>query len=191
MLGIDTTRTPMPSSASFFAAATASATSEPVAMTIAASVAVSSHQHVSAALDRRSNAASARGLRFRLLTSQHERGGTVSARNRRAPRDCRFDRVARTPHRQIRRGAQIRQLFDRLVRWTVFAERHGIVRVHEDVVHAHQRRQAHGVARVFHEDQERAGIRNESAVQRNAVGDARSSRIRARRSARSCRRSRA
>ena len=112
-------------------------------------------------------------LRFGFLTGQHERGGAVPARNRGVPRDCGLGRVARAPHRQIRRGAQIRKLFDRLVRWTVFAESNGIMRVYEDVVRTHQRREADGIARVFHEDQERAGIRNEPAMQRDAVGDGR------------------
>ena len=52
--------------------------------------------------------------------------------------------------------------------------------------HVHQARQAHRVARVVGEGQERAAVRNEAAVQRDAVHDRRSCRTRARRSAGSC-----
>ena len=116
------------------AAATASATSEPVAMTIGRKRRRFPSQHVTTAARRirkRFRAAVCALVFWRVSTSAV--GPSLRAIGG-APRDCRFDRVARTPHRQFRCGAQIRQLFDRFVRRTVFAKSNGIMRVHEDVV---------------------------------------------------------
>ena len=41
--------------------------------------------------------------------------------------------------------------------------------VHEIDAQAHQRRHAHGIARVIRERQERAAVGNESAVRRDAI----------------------
>jgi hypothetical protein len=85
------------------------------------------------------------------------------------PRHGGFHRVGRAPHAHVRRQAQVGQLFNRLVRGAVFAQTDGIVRVDLDVALLHQRRHAHGVARVFHEDQEGGAVGNEAAVQGDAV----------------------
>ncbi len=66
---------------------------------------------------------------------------------------------------------QARHVLHRLVRRAVLAEADRVVRVDEDHALLHQRRHAHGVARVVGEHQERAAVRDESAVQRDAVHD--------------------
>ena len=62
-------------------------------------------------------------------------------------------------------------MLDRLMRRAVFAEADRIVRVDVDRVRRNQRRHAHRVARVVGEHQERRVVRNEAAVQREAVRD--------------------
>ena len=56
---------------------------------------------------------------------------------------------------------------------TVFAHRHGVVGVNKDVGHLHERRQTHGIASIFHEDQKGPGERAVTAMKLNAVADRR------------------
>ena len=51
----------------------------------------------------------------------------------------------------------------------VLAESDAVVGEHEDGPHAHQRRHAQGVSRVLREHEECPGIRDEAAVQSDAV----------------------
>ena len=62
-------------------------------------------------------------------------------------------------------------MLDGLVRWAVFAEADGVVSEDKNVAQLHQRGHAQRITRVIGEGQERAGVRNESTVQRHAVGD--------------------
>ena len=100
--------------------------------------------------------------------------GTPGRRGARSPRAT---RPPIRPHRTgrqtslLRDVAQRRQVLDRLVGRAVFAQADRIVRVDVDRVRAHQRAHAHRVARVVAEDQERRVVRNEAAVQREAVAD--------------------
>ena len=57
----------------------------------------------------------------------------------------------------------------RLVGRAIFAQAYGVMREDINSALTHKRRHAHGVSRVFHEDQEGATEGNESAVQRDAV----------------------
>ena len=69
----------------------------------------------------------------------------------------------------VRRGAQHRQMFDRLVGWAIFAQADRIVGHHIDRWHAHQRRQPHRPARVIGKAHEGAGIGPDAAMQDHAV----------------------
>ena len=60
-------------------------------------------------------------------------------------------------------------MFDRLVSRTVLAQADRIVRHDVDHAQAHQRRQANGRTRIVGEDEERAAVGNEPAVQGDAV----------------------
>ncbi len=60
-------------------------------------------------------------------------------------------------------------MLDRLMGRTVLAQADGIVGVHQQYALMHQRRHAHGVARVVGKGQERAAIGNQRAVQRQAI----------------------
>ena len=71
----------------------------------------------------------------------------------------------------LRDEAQARRVLDRLVRRAVLAEADRIVREDEDRAQLHQRRHAQRVARVVGEREEGADVRDEAAVQREAVGD--------------------
>ncbi|CAI0964498.1 Uncharacterised protein [Serratia grimesii] len=62
-------------------------------------------------------------------------------------------------------------MFNRLVRRAVFAQTDGVMGVHEHVADFHQRRHTHRITGVFHEHQEGRRVRQEAAVQRDAVGD--------------------
>ena len=73
--------------------------------------------------------------------------------------------------RELRDGAQVRQLLDRLVRRPVLAEREAVVREDVDDVQAHQRRQPDRRPHVVGEDQEGRAVADEAAVRRQAVDD--------------------
>jgi hypothetical protein len=62
-------------------------------------------------------------------------------------------------------------MLDRLVRRAVLAEADRIVRVYEDRAELHERRHAQRVPRVVGEGEERPHVRDEAAVQCEAVGD--------------------
>ncbi len=101
--------------------------------------------------------ASARGTSGRSLPLD---GGASTPR---PSRRCRT--AARAIH--VRHQPQARDVLDGLVRRAVFAEADGVVRAaRRSLRRPHQRRHAHGVARVVGEHQERAAVRNEAAVQR-------------------------
>jgi len=87
------------------------------------------------------------------------------------PGHRRLDRVGRAPGVQVRGQAQAGQLFDRLVGRAVLAEADGVVGEHVEHALLHQCGHAHGVARVFHEDQEGRTVGNETAVQGDAIHD--------------------
>ena len=78
-------------------------------------------------------------------------------------------RIGRAPDLESGDQSQRRRVLDALVRRAVFTEADRVVR--EDVDHAllHQRRHADRVAAVVAERQEGAAVRNEAAVQRQAV----------------------
>src|SRR3546814_7434141 len=73
------------------------------------------------------------------------------------------------PDVQIRNQAQAGNVFNRLMRRTIFAKTDRIMREHVDAALLHQRRHANRVARVVREHQEGAAERNQAAVQRDAV----------------------
>ena len=80
-------------------------------------------------------------------------------------------RVGGAHDREVRDGAERRELLDRLVRRAVLAEGDGVVRPDEDRRDVHQRGEAHRGAHVVAEDQERAAERAGRAVQDDAVDD--------------------
>ena len=77
--------------------------------------------------------------------------------------------VGRANDGHVGNGAQRRELLDRLVRGPVLAESDRVVRVDVEHVLLHDRRETHGGAHVVREDQERAAVRQNAAVQRHAV----------------------
>ena len=168
-----------PSAASVSRAATASCTSEPVAMRITSGVPFGASASTYAPLAARSAEANVSpdaspsprsntgmfwrvrampaGPAWRRSISSHDDGGLV--------------RVAGAHDREVRDGAQRRELLDRLVGRAVLAERDGVVRPDEDARDVHQRGQADRGPHVVAEDQERAAERAGGAVQHDAVDD--------------------
>ena len=63
-------------------------------------------------------------------------------------------------------STQTGEMLDRLMRRTVFAQTDGIVRHHMNDPLMHQRAKTDGGAHVIGEDEERAGIGNDTAMQR-------------------------
>ena len=84
------------------------------------------------------------------------------------PDDSLTNGIAGPPGRQARRGAQISQLFDRLMHRTVFAQCNRIMRIDKNVGDLHQRCEAHRIARILHEDQKRSGKWTKAAMQQDA-----------------------
>ena len=70
---------------------------------------------------------------------------------------------------QMRDGAQRREVLDRLVGRAILAKADRVVRHHEGCADPHHGGQADGRAAIVREAQERAAIRDEAAVQRDAV----------------------
>ena len=103
------------------------------------------------------------------LAGEDECGRPVRPVHGGAPRLDRFGGIGGSQRHHARDGAQHRQLLDRLVGRTVFAESDGVMG--EDVGHRepHQCRQAHRRLAVVEEDEERRAIRAESAVHGDAV----------------------
>ena len=104
-----------------------------------------------------------------VLARQREHARAVLALQRELPALQRLHRVAGAEHEQVRDRAQRRQMLDRLVRRAVFAEADRVVRHHVDDALAHQRGEPDRRAAIIGEHQERAGIRNDAAMQRHAV----------------------
>ncbi len=99
-------------------ASTASETSEPVAIENEIGRAAGGlGEHVGPLRDGRVACAEER----KFLAREHEHPRGVRARDRELPRLERFERVGRTNDVAVRRRAQRRELFDRLVRRAVFA----------------------------------------------------------------------
>ena len=103
-----------------------------------------------------------------VLPGKEQRGRPIVAPQRAASQANRsLHRVARPPDFHIGNEAQARRVLYRLVRGAVLAEPDRVVRKHVDHPHAHQRRKANRVARIVGEDEERAAVGNEAAVQRD------------------------
>ncbi len=111
------------------------------------------------------------------LARQYEAGGAVAPLEGIAPRDRRLHRVAGAPDPHIRHQPQRRRVLDGLVRRAVFSEPDRIVSKHEDVLHLHQRRHAQRITCVIGEHEERAGIRNDAAMQRQSVAERRHAKL--------------
>ena len=79
--------------------------------------------------------------------------------------------VARAPDVEVRDQPQRRRVLDRLVRRPVLAEADRVVREDVDDALLHQRGHADRVAAVVAEGEEGAAVRDQAAVQRDAVHD--------------------
>ena len=90
-------------------------------------------------------------------------------RARHVPALRRLHRIGGAQHQQVGYRPQCRQMLDRLMRRSVFAEPDGIVRHHEDDALSHQRGQTDRGPAIVGEHQERAGKRDQPAMQRDAV----------------------
>ncbi len=119
----------------------------------------------------RSELSRAARLMREILAREHEARRSFATFDRGLPRNGALDRVARTPNVVARDQAQARQMLDRLMRRTVFAQADRIVRVDVDRLCRDQRRHAHRVACVVGEHEERRIVRDESTVQRETVAD--------------------
>ena len=106
---------------------------------------------------------------WQVLTRQNQCAWAVHAQNGFAPRNGGFQTIRWTPYIQIRDDAQAGNVFDALMRRTVFAQTDGVMG--EDVNHTlfHQCGHANRVARVVAEGEESAAVGNVAAVQRHAV----------------------
>ena len=82
-----------------------------------------------------------------------------------------FHRIAGPPEIQIGRQAQSGHLFHRLVGGAVLAHADGVVGKGPDYPQSHDGRQAHGVFGLIRKGHEGARIRDEAAVQGQAVHD--------------------
>ena len=76
------------------------------------------------------------------LTREHQHPRRLLARNRELPGFQYLERIGRTHDVAVRRRAQRRELFDRLMRRAVFTEEDRVVREDEDAVQLRQTRQA-------------------------------------------------
>src|SRR5450830_787131 len=111
------------------------------------------------------------GLVLQVLPGEDQRRRTVLALQGVFPGHGGFHRVGWTPGVEVRRATQARQLLDRLVGRTVFAQTDGVMGVDMDHALLHQRRHTYRVAGVFHEHQEGRAVRQQAAVQGDAVHD--------------------
>ena len=107
------------------------------------------------------------GSAWRVSTS---RLGPSVAADRQFPALRRLHRVGRAEDMQVRHGAQAGELLDRLVRRAVLAQADAVMGQHVDDALAHQRGQADRRAHVVGEDEEGAGVGDQAAMQRHAVG---------------------
>ena len=103
--------------------------------------------------------AASRASMHHRLAREHQARRAVAVFDRHAPGRRGLDRIAGPPQVHVRNEAQARQMLDGLMRRAVFAEADGIVGIDEDHAQAHQRRHAHGIARIVRKRQERAGVR--------------------------------
>ena len=94
----------------------------------------------------------------------------MGLRERHLPQLQGFIRVAGAQGQQPRRGAQLGQVLDWLVRRTVFTHANRVVGKHEHHRQLHDRRQADRRFHVVAEYQERRGVRPQ-VRQRHAVGN--------------------
>ncbi len=95
--------------------------------------------------------------------------GLSSPLERELPALGRLHRVRRAEDEEVGDGAERRELLDRLVGRTVLAEADRIVGHDEDDPVAHQRGEADRRPAIVGEDEERAAIGDEPAVERHAV----------------------
>ena len=72
---------------------------------------------------------------------------------------------------KVWRGAKAGQLFDRLMRWTIFAQTDRVVRVDMDNTLLHQCPHSYGITCVFHKHQEGRHVRDKSAMQSDTIGN--------------------
>ena len=107
--------------------------------------------------------------RHQVLAGERNRRWAVVALERQLPDLCRFRGIGRAEDEQVRDGAQCRHVLDRLVRRAVFTETDGIVRQDVDDADAHQSGEADRRTAIVREDQEAAGIGDQTAVQRDTV----------------------
>ena len=103
------------------------------------------------------------------LARQREQGRLAGRVQDRFPALGGLDRIARAIDREVRDGAQRREMLDRLMGRAVLAEADRIVRHDEDGPDLHHRREPDRRTAVVREAQERAAIRDQAAVQRDAV----------------------
>jgi hypothetical protein len=107
--------------------------------------------------------------RRQVLACERQRRWSLLTLQRDLPALGAFDRVGRAHDEMVRNGAKRRQMLDRLVGGTVFAEADRVMRHDEDRADAHQRGQPHRRSRIVGEAEERARIGDDAAMQRHAV----------------------
>ena len=161
----------MPSLDSSAAASQASDTSEPEATsTTSGSPAVSRSTYA----PRATRVGRERRLALQRrhgLPRQRQRHRPARLRHDPRPRERRLHRVGRADHGEARDRAQRVELLDRLVRRPVLAHEDRVVREDEGRARAHQRGEPERRPHVVAEHQEGAGVRQERAVERDAVRD--------------------
>lgn len=106
-----------------------------------------------------------------VLAREHEAGRAVAALDGARPGDDRLDRVGGTPDMHAGDEAQTGHVLDGLMRRAVFTKADRVMREDVDDALLHEGGHAQGVAGIVGERQERGGVRNETAVERNAVHD--------------------
>ena len=103
------------------------------------------------------------------LAGQHQQAGTVGAADRQLPALRRLHRVGGAIHVQVRHRPQAGEMLDRLVRRAILAQADRIVRQHVDHPLAHDGAHADRRTHIVGEHKERAGVRDQPAMQRHAV----------------------
>src|SRR5690606_39173079 len=106
-----------------------------------------------------------------VLTGEDQCGRAIMTLNAVFPRHRRFNLVTWTPCAHVRGHAQRSHLLYWLVGRTVFAQTDRVVGVDHHLTLFHQRSHTHGVTCIFHKHQESRGVRQETTVQSDTVGN--------------------
>ncbi len=103
-----------------------------------------------------------------LLSRQRQRCRRFASQDRQPPGFAHLVHVGGSNDEQVRNSAQSGQMFDRLVRRSIFAQAHRIVSEDVDNLNFRKTSEPNRWAHVIRETHERAAVRNQSAIQRHA-----------------------